>query len=110
LIGIGSDLSVPALDGYEWMEEHLDGDGVVRFDRGEDCTVGVGGRFEFDDEQAGAHIRGREWPLSCILFNRLAPATSVFPTITASGVADSKTCNSGVRGDGSLERCPSSID
>ncbi|MCZ0732939.1 AraC family transcriptional regulator [Phreatobacter sp. AB_2022a] len=48
-----SDPAATPMDGLAFMEEHLQPDGVVRFDGGEGRTVGTGGRFTFDDETSG---------------------------------------------------------
>ncbi len=62
-----SDAKARPVDGLAFMEEHLEPDGVVRFHGGEGRTVGVGGRFTFNDETSGLllaslppliHIRG----------------------------------------------------
>jgi AraC-like DNA-binding protein len=62
-----SDVKAKPVDGLAFMEEHLEPDGVVRFNGGERRTVGTGGRFTFNDETSGLlltslppliHIRG----------------------------------------------------
>ena len=62
-----SDVKAKPVDGLAFMEEHLEPDGVVRFSGGEGRTVGIGGRFIFNDETSGLlltslppliHIRG----------------------------------------------------
>jgi len=45
-----SDPTTKPVDGLAFMDEHLQGDGVVRFGYGEQRTVGTGGRFTFNDE------------------------------------------------------------
>ncbi len=47
---IASDPDAPPRDGIAFMEEHLQPDGVVRFTNGSGRSVGVGGRFTFDNE------------------------------------------------------------
>ena len=62
-----SDVKAKPVDGLAFMAEHLESDGVVRLRGGEGRTVGVGGRFTFEDEMSGLlltslppliHIRG----------------------------------------------------
>jgi AraC-like DNA-binding protein len=62
-----SDVQANPVDGLAFMEEHLERDGVVRFNSGEGRTVGTGGRFTLNDEMSGLlltslppliHIRG----------------------------------------------------
>lgn len=48
-----SDVKAKPVDGLAFMEEHLEADGVVRFNGGEGRTVGTGGRFTFNDETSG---------------------------------------------------------
>jgi AraC-like DNA-binding protein len=62
-----SDVNAKPVEGLAFMEEHLESDGVVRFRGGVGRTVGIGGRFTFNDETSGLlltslppliHIRG----------------------------------------------------
>jgi AraC-like DNA-binding protein len=48
-----SDVKAKPVDGLAFMKEHLEPDGVVRFNGGEGRTVGTGGRFTFNDETSG---------------------------------------------------------
>jgi len=52
-----SDLQATPVDGLAFMEEHLQSDGVVRFNAGEGPTVGTGGRFTFDDDVSNPLLR-----------------------------------------------------
>ena len=48
-----SDANATPVDGLAFMAEHLQSDGVVRFEGGEGRSVGTGGRFTFNDETSG---------------------------------------------------------
>jgi AraC-like DNA-binding protein len=62
-----SDVKAKPVDAIAFMDEHVEADGVVRFGDGKGRTVGMGGRFTFNDETSGLllaslppliHIRG----------------------------------------------------
>jgi AraC-like DNA-binding protein len=48
-----SDPNAKPMDGLAFMAEHLQSDGVVRFNGGDNLSVGTGGRFAFNDETSG---------------------------------------------------------
>jgi AraC-like DNA-binding protein len=47
-----SDVYAKPVDGLQFMEDHCERDGVVRFEAGGAKTVGIGGRFELNDDAA----------------------------------------------------------
>lgn len=94
-----SDVTAKPMDGIVFMEEHLQSDGVVRFNMGEGRTVGVGGRFIFNDETSGlllrslppmVHIRGnlpQARALRCALDLTAFETEAIRPGSTAIGAS-----------------------